>query len=64
MVRQVLSLLDNKIYAIKTIPLQAYKVQLIKDEISNDEAEIMKNLDHPNIIHMFGQFSDFDFAYD
>jgi serine/threonine protein kinase len=27
-----------------------------------NEVEIMKDLDHPNIIHMFGSFIDVDFG--
>ena len=55
---------DKQVYAIKTIPLNAAKVALLNEdsEISLNEVEIMKELNHPNIVHMFGSFIDFDFG--
>ena len=55
---------DGQVYAIKTIPLQAAKVKLLSgsDQIRENEVEIMKDLHHLNIIHMFGSFVDVDFS--
>ena len=62
-VRQVRCLTDKQIYAIKTIPMQSKKAKLLKDsEESQNEVEIMKDLQRKNIIHMFGSFVDVDFA--
>jgi serine/threonine protein kinase len=43
-VRQVRCNKDKKIYAVKTIPLQAKKAILLTNDKSLNEVEIMKNL--------------------
>ena len=50
-VRQCKSLLDNKVYAVKTIQLRDKKVE---DKMC--EVEILKDLKHPNIIEFCGFF--------
>ena len=64
-VRQVRALDDNQIYAIKTIPLQKKDIKLLnegQEQLSLNEVEIMRDLEHPNIIRMHGSFIDIDFA--
>ena len=62
-VRQVKCLESGVIYALKTIPLQEKKLKLLENgQIMLNEVEIMKNLDHPNVIRMFGSFVDNDFG--
>jgi serine/threonine protein kinase len=56
-VRKCKSIINNKIYAIKSINLCGKKVD---DKMS--EVEILKDLKHPNIIEYCGYFVGFDFG--
>jgi serine/threonine protein kinase len=56
-VRKCKSLIDGKIYAIKSINLGGKKL----DERMS-EVEILKDLKHPNIIEYSGFFVGFDFG--
>ena len=63
LVRKVQCVLTGAYYALKSIPLQAKKIKLLENgQISLNEVEIMKTLDHPNVIRMFGSFIDLDFG--
>ena len=55
--RKCKSLIDGKIYAIKSINLGGKKL----DERMS-EVEILKELKHPNIIEYSGFFVGFDFG--
>lgn len=60
-VRKCLSLVDSKIYAVKSIHLsekQVYDAQ--KSEMQ--EVEILKELKHPNIVEYCGSFTGVDFG--
>jgi len=58
-VRQCKSLLDGQIYAIKTIPLGDTKTS---ESTRMHEVEIIKELNHPNIIEYRGYFTGLDFG--
>jgi len=60
-VRQCKSLLNQQIYAIKSIPMNR-KGYSYNESNQMAEVEIMKGLQHPNIIEYRGYFKDFDFC--
>lgn len=57
-VRKVKSLLDGKIYAIKSIPMGEKKME----QKQMQEVDILKELKHPNIIEYCGFFIGLDFG--
>jgi serine/threonine protein kinase len=63
-VRQCKSLLDGAIYAIKSIPLNRNNVNIQDGDSTKQmqEVEIMRGLNHPNIIEYRGYFTDVDFG--
>lgn len=61
MVRKCKSLLDSKIYAIKSISLGDKRIDGAKLK-QMQEVEILKELKHPNIIEYCGYFMGLDFG--
>ena len=57
-VRKVKSLIDSKIYAIKSISMGEKKME----QKQMQEVDILKELKHPNIIEYCGYFTGLDFG--
>lgn len=62
-VRQCRSLLDGRVYAVKSMPFSNDSTQLDeKQRKQMQEAAILEELQHPNIIKFCGSFTGYDFG--
>jgi calcium-dependent protein kinase len=57
-VKKAINQLDSEVYGVKIINLSEYKFEFVKNEI-----EILKELNHPNIVKLYEAYVNFEVGY-